>query len=315
MSKTPGASLVFPGLTVGVLLASVGRGDDTHGAARNLVITRCAECHGGDAQESNLRLDSRAAILKGGDFGPAAVAGRADTSELVRRVKTTNPEQMMPPAGERLTTEEVKALAAWIDAGLPWPGRDAEPQGETTRDPRLDHWAWQPIDRPAVPAAVPEFAALPGVERERNPINFFIRETLAAKRLAPAPVADRAALMRRLSFDLTGLPPTADEVQAFVADADPLAYEKVVDRMLASPRYGERMAVDWLDVSRYADSYGFQVDRERDVWAWRDWVIGAFNRNLPWDRFVTWQLAGDLLPGATEEQILATAFNRLHPQE
>ena len=118
-----------------------------------------------------------------------------------------------------------------------------------------------------------------------------------------------------MAFDLTGLPPDPAAASAFLADPRPDAYEHAVDALLASPRYGERMAVDWLDVARYADSFGFQVDRERDVWAWRDWVIGAFNRNLPWDRFVTWQLAGDLLPGATEEQILATAFNRLHPQE
>jgi len=121
------------------------RGEEAHAAAQNLILARCVECHGVDAKESNLRLDSRAAILRGGDFGPAAVAGKADTSELVRRVKTTNPEQMMPPDGERLPAEKVAALAAWIDAGLPWPGREAEPEGESVRDPRLDHWAWQPI--------------------------------------------------------------------------------------------------------------------------------------------------------------------------
>jgi hypothetical protein len=138
---------------------------------------------------------------------------------------------------------------------------------------------------------------------------------LAARSLSLQPEADRATLIRRITFDLTGLPPTPAEVDAFLADSNPRAYERLVDRLLRSPRYGERMAADWLDLARYADSYGFQVDRERDMWPWRDWVIKAFNGNLPWDEFVTWQLAGDLLPEATDEQVLATAFNRLHPQE
>ena len=304
MSKPPILLLLFSGLAFGFLLASVGHGDDTHAATQKLVIARCVECHGADAQESNLRLDSRAAILKGGDFGPAAVAGKADKSELVRRVKTTNPEQMMPPDGERLTADEVQALAAWIDAGLPWPGREAEPEGETVRDPRLDHWAWQPIDKPAVPGAVPEFAALPGVERERNPIDFFIRKTLAAKRLAPSPVADRATLIRRLSFDLTGLPPTAEEVQAFVADTAPLAYEKIVDRMLASPRYGERWARHWLDVVHYGDTHGYDKDKPRpNAWPYRDYVIRALNDDKPYTRFIEEQVAGDVLhPDAIDGQ-------------
>ena len=172
-------------------------GDDGHAAARALVLARCVDCHGEDAQESNLRLDTRAAMLRGGDFGPAAVAGKAGASELIRRITTTNPEQMMPPDGERLTAAEVAAVAAWIDAGLPWPGREEE---EPVRDPRLDHWAWQPIERPSVPAAVTEFTARPGVETERDAIDFFIRQELAERGLAPAPAADRAALnaLRRM---------------------------------------------------------------------------------------------------------------------
>ena len=289
--------------------AACGRGEEPHAAAQSLLLARCAECHGGDAQESNLRLDSRAAILKGGDFGPAAVAGKADTSELVRRVKTTNPEQMMPPDGERLTAEEVKALAAWIDAGLPWPGREAESEGEATRDPRLDHWAWQPINEPAVPAAVTECAARPGVERERNPIDFFVRAKLQEKQLAPSPAADRATLIRRLSFDLTGLPPTGEEVQAFVADTDPLAYEQLVDRMLASPRYGERWARHWLDVVHYGDTHGYDKDKPRpNAWPYRDYVIRALNDDKPYGRFIEEQLAGDMLYADTRDGQEAIGF-------
>jgi len=318
VSKLPAlipARLLAPGIALGAIrsLASVllvgwlataawlggstsSHGEDAHAGAQSLILARCAECHGADAQESNLRLDSRAAILRGGDFGPAAVASKPDRSELLRRAKSTNLELMMPPDGERLTADEVAAVAAWIDAGLPWPGREAEPEGESVRDPRLDHWAWQPIARPAVPAAVPEFAALSGVERERNPIDFFIRAKLAENQLAPATAADRATLIRRLSFDLTGLPPAPEEVQAFVTDTDPLAYEKLVDRMLASPRYGERWARHWLDVVHYGDTHGYDKDQPRPhAWPYRDYVIRAFNDDKPYARFIEEQLAGDVL--------------------
>ncbi len=147
------------------------------------------------------------------------------------------------------------------------------------------------------------------------PIDVIVSDSLAHRGLKMQPEADRATLIRRVSFDLTGLPPAPAEVEAFVADKSADAYERLVDRLLASQRYGERMAVDWLDIARYADSYGFQVDRPRAAWAWRDWVIASFNRNQPFDQFITWQLAGDLLPNATDEQVLATAFNRLHQQE
>jgi hypothetical protein len=158
------------------------------------------------------------------------------------------------------------------------------------------------------------FESIPSIPSKPDP-DALIEKSLAARGLQPQPKADRPTLIRRVNFDLTGLPPTPAEVEAFVKDDAPDAYERLVDRLLASPQFGERMAVDWLDVARYADSYGYQVDRPREVWPWRDWVISAFNRNLPFDQFLTWQLAGDLLPNATDEQILATAFNRLHQQE
>ena len=154
--------------------------------------------------------------------------------------------------------------------------------------------------------------AAPG---SRNPIDTWIQERLQREGIAPAPEADRSTLIRRLSLDLVGMPPSQAEVDEFLSDRRPDAYERLVDRLLASPHYGERQARAWLDAARYADTHGYQADRYRPMWPWRDWVIKAFNENLPWDRFVTWQLAGDLLPGATDEQVLATAFNRLHAME
>jgi mono/diheme cytochrome c family protein len=284
-------------------------GDGTPSAAQALILARCVECHGADGQESHLRLDSRAAILRGGDFGPAAVAGKADASELIRRVKTTNPEQMMPPDGERLTADEVAALASWIDAGLPWPGHEAELDEEAVRDPRLDHWAWQPITKPSLPVANAAFAAIPGVEAERNAIDLFIRAKLVEKQLAPSPVADRATLIRRLSFDLVGLPPTPDEVQAFVADTDPQAYEQLVDRLLASPRYGERWARHWLDVVHYGDTHGYDKDQPRpNAWPYRDYCVRALNADKPFAQFIEEQVAGDMLHADTADGQEAIGF-------
>jgi cytochrome c553 len=304
MPNLPILLLVSPVVATWFLMPAAARSEDAHAAAQKLVLDRCTECHGADAQESNLRLDSRGGILRGGDFGPAAVAGKAGTSELIRRIKTTNPEQMMPPDGARLTADEVAALAAWIDAGLPWPGRDAEPAGGAARDPRLDHWAWQPVVKPPVPAASGAFAALPGVEAERNAIDFFIRAALADKQLAPSPMADRATLIRRLAFDLVGLPPTPEEVEAFASDTDPQAYEKLVDRLLASPRYGERWARHWLDVVHYGDTHGYDKDKPRpNAWPYRDYVIRAFNEDKPYARFIEEQIAGDVLhPGTIDGQ-------------
>ncbi len=265
-----------------------------HAAARAVLAARCVECHGTDAQESSLRLDSRAAMLKGGDFGPAIVAGKGAASELVRRITTTNPEQMMPPEGERLSKEEVAAITAWIDADAPWPGSDDSPAA--TRDPRLDHWAWKAIAKPPVPDRVAAFATLPGVESERNAIDFFVRAKLVEKKLSPSAVADRRTLIRRLAFDLTGLPPTPEEVDAFVADADPAAYEKLVDRLLASPRYGERWARHWLDVVHYGDTHGYDKDQPRpNAWPYRDFCIRSLNADKPYARFIEEQIAGDVL--------------------
>ena len=279
-----------------------------HAAARAILVARCVECHGPDAQESNLRLDSRAAMLKGGDFGPAVVAGKGPQSELVRRITTTNAEQMMPPDGPRLSTDDVAAISAWIDAGAAWPGSEAV-AAAAGRDPRLDHWAWRPIVKPPVPDRVAAFVPLPGVEAERNAIDLFIRAKLAEQSLSPSASADRRTLIRRLSFDLTGLPPAPEEVAAFVADADPDAYEKLVDRLLASPRYGERWARHWLDVVHYGDTHGYDKDKPRPhAWPYRDYVIRSLNADKPYARFIEEQLAGDVLFPDTQDGQEAIGF-------
>jgi len=255
---------------------------------RPILSDKCFFCHGPDAEkrEADLRLDIRDVAVEAGAF----VEGKPDDSELLRRVLSNDPaEQMPPPASklEPLTPKEAETLRRWIEQGAEYEG----------------HWAFIPL--PASEAGLDATAA----------IDRFVANGLAKRNLSLQPEADRETLIRRLSFDLTGLPPTPDEVQAFVADQDPAAYETLVDRLLASERYGERMAVDWLDAARYSDSYGFQVDREREMWPWRDWVVRAFNQNLPFDQFLTSQVAGDLLPDATDDQVLATAFNRLHQME
>jgi hypothetical protein len=251
----------------------------------------CFKCHGPDekARKADLRLDTAEdALRKGGPIVP----GKSAASELVKRIESTDPTEVMPPprTNKKLKPEQVAALKKWIDAGAPW-GR---------------HWSFAPPKRPAVPAIRDDRYEI------RNPIDAFVAARLGAEKLPQSPPADRERLIRRVTLDLTGLPPTPEEVDAFLKDTGPGAYEKVVDRLLASPRFGERMAWDWLDAARYADSNGYQGDGERTMWPWRDWVVSAYNSNVPFDQFTVWQLAGDLLPNPTREQVLATAFNRNH---
>jgi hypothetical protein len=260
---------------------------------RPILSENCFACHGPDSanRQAGLRLDVFEAATAELDSGMRALVPEdVAASELVARVLSTDPDVVMPPPEAkigRLSPEQVETLKRWIAQGAGY-----EP-----------HWAFIPPTKPAIDDAAAGIDAA-------------VAARLAARGLAHQPEADRATLIRRASYDLTGLPPTPEEVAAFVADTAPEAYEKLLDRLLASPRYGERMAVDWMDLARYSDSYGFQVDRPRPtMWPWRDWVIKAFNDNLPWDEFTRWQVAGDLLPDATPEQTLATAFNRLHQQE
>jgi hypothetical protein len=256
-----------------------------------LLSDSCFACHGPDekSRKGGLRLDTLTGARSSGKSGKVAVdAGHPDQSEILRRILSSDPNEAMPPpeSGKSLKPEQVTLLRRWIEQGAPW-GR---------------HWAFEPPQRPTIPV-------VPGVS---NPIDALVRNALAADGLQPAPEASRSTLIRRWSLDLTGLPPTPAEVDAFEADASPQAYERQVDRLLASPRFGERMAWEWMEAARYADSNGYQGDGERTMWPWRDWVTDAFNRNLPYDQFTLWQIAGDRLPGATDEQRLATGFLRNH---
>jgi hypothetical protein len=254
-----------------------------------ILAANCFTCHGPDAKarKADLRLDQKAIALRTSE--PVIVPGKSRESELVFRITSQDADVVMPPpkSGRKLTAAQIEILTRWIDQGAEW-GR---------------HWAFEPIERPLPPAvATPSWT--------RNSIDSMILSRLERERLKPASAAGRATLMRRVSLDLTGLPPTPEEVDAFLADPRPGAYEALVERLLASPAYGERMAMDWLDGARYADTNGYQNDFARTMWPWRDWVIAAFNRNQPYDRFAIEQLAGDLLPIATIAQRIATGFNR-----
>ena len=303
------ASRLHAALLAILAAASPAGGDTLETIVRPLLVERCADCHGADTQESSLRLDVRHRALKGGDFGRVIVPGKAAESELIRRITSTDEKKMMPPDGERLSAAEVALLSEWIDAGAEWPESEADRLArETDRDPRLDHWAWQPVARPAVPPAydaAPSGPAWPA----GNEIDRFLQAKLADKRLAPAPAADRRTLIRRLSFDLLGLPPTPEEVSAFVADESPDAYAKLLDRLLASPHYGERWARHWLDIAHYADTHGFERDQLRpNAWRYRDWVIDALNRDLPYDEFLRRQIAGDVLAPDDPDHVVAAGF-------
>lgn len=261
----------------------------------------CHKCHGADKQEGGLRLHKRRNALTGGDSGASIRLGQSADSLLIRYVSGIDPDQIMPPEGEgaRLTVLQVGILRKWIDQGAVW---GDQPR---TTDRAETHWAYQPIRRPELPQ-------LP-VEQDwsQSPIDAFVLKTLNDKGIAPSGPADRSTLIRRLSLDLLGLPPTPQEVAAFVHDSTPDAYETLVDRLLESPHFGERWGRHWLDKARYADSDGYEKDRPRpDAWRWRDWLIEAINRDMPFDQFTIEQQAGDLLPNADADQILATAFHR-----
>jgi hypothetical protein len=255
---------------------------------RPLLADRCFNCHGPDEKKrkAKLRLDDPAVARR------VLAPGKPDESELVRRITTTDPDERMPPRKSNLTLnkEEIDLLRRWIAEGAEY----------------KPHWAFQPL-----PDAIPIPAVADG-KWPAGPLDRFILARLEREGLKPSPAAAKEDWIRRATFDLTGLPPTPAEVDAFLADDSPAAFARVTDRLLASPRFGERLAMDWLDAARYADSFGYQADGDSNVWPWRDWVIAAFNDNLPFDRFLTWQLAGDRLPKATRSQRLATAFCRLH---
>ncbi len=257
---------------------------------RPILSDHCFACHGPDVNErkADLRLDEPSDDMQERQI---VVPQRPDESELLRRVQAEDPDERMPPPefGKQLTADQVEQLRRWIDQGAAWRG----------------HWAFEP----------PRRAPLPGVRQvawPRGELDFFVLARIEDAGLQPTPRADRRTLLRRLCLDLTGLPPTRDQLTEFLADGDPDAYERWVDRLLESPAFGERMALAWMDQARYADTNGYSIDGGRQMWLWRDWVIDAYNRNLPFDQFVVDQLAGDLLPGATADQRLATGFHRNH---
>ncbi len=258
---------------------------------RPILSNHCFACHGPDSvsREAGLRLDRRDAATQPAESGEIAVVpGDASSSELIRRITARDDDRMPPEGGTSLTAAQIETLKKWIEQG-------AEFQS---------HWAFIPPQSPAVPAVGSDWA--------KNNIDRFVYAKLQAEGRQPAPEASRETLIRRVAFDLTGLPPTLQEIDRYLADQSTGAYERMVDRYLKSPAYGEQMARHWLDLARYADSNGYQYDTEREQWVWRDWVIDAYNCNMPFDQFTIEQLAGDLLPNSTPQQRLATGFNRNH---
>ncbi len=261
-----------------------------------ILSDRCYACHGPDenTRKADLRLDLEEVAFKKLESGNRAfVSGNPGKSESVQRILSDDPEIQMPPSDSHLSlsAQEKAMIVKWIEQGAEW----------------KDHWAFTKPVKSKVPKL--ESANWP----IKNPIDNFVQQTLSQKGFEPSPEANKERLLRRVSMDLTGLPPTIEEIDAFIKDESGDAYEKVVDQLLATDAYAERLAVDWMDLSRYADSHGLHADGWRLMWPWRDWVINSFKENRPYDEFVTWQLAGDLMPNATKEQKLATAFNRNHP--
>jgi mono/diheme cytochrome c family protein len=265
---------------------------------RPLLAKRCFQCHGAETQEGGLRLDSRQHLLAGADGQPVVVAGNPDQSRLVAAVRRQG-ELQMPP-DDPLPEADIETLVTWVKLGLPWPKSETPEAPTLTRQQRYDmavqeHWAFQPIQRPAMPVVANAAWA-------RNPLDRFVLFQLEQANLTPSPQADRRTLIRRATFDLLGLPPTPEEVAAFVDDPGQDAYGRLIDRLLASPRYGERWGRHWMDVARYADTKGYSFGQERRYpysYTYRDYVIGAWNRDLPYDRFLLEQLAANSTTGTT----------------
>lgn len=288
MSKVAPLALAFT-----ILASADERRVDFDRDIRPILSDNCFTCHGPDEKQRQaaLRLDTKDGLFAERSGYRIVTPGDPAQSRLYQRVSHANKALRMPPpySNRSLTEKQVELIRKWIEQGAPW----------------KEHWAYIPPRRPALPE-------VRNKSWPRNAIDYFVLARLEAENLKPSPEADRITLLRRLSFDLTGLPPSLSEIESFLRDRSPDAYEKQVDRLLASPHYGERMAMMWLDLARYADTHGYHIDSHRDMSPWRDWVIRAFNRNMPYDRFIIEQLAGDLLPGATLEQRIATGFNRNH---
>ena len=289
-------------LALGVIGSSA---DARHQPASYVTVQRiftahCVRCHGGGVGTAGLQLDTFANVLKGSAAGKVVAPGDPGHSVLIHRIRGDGGKPQMPPGFAPLTESEQKTIADWIAAGAPGP------DGKTHL-----HWAYVKPQRPPLPnVRDPKWV--------RNPIDAFVLARLEKEGLKPSPEADKTTLVRRVTLDLTGLPPTPEEVDAYISDKSPKAYERLLDRLFASPHYGEKMALPWLDAARYADSNGFQMDGDTYQYVWRDWVVRALNADMPFDRFTVLQIAGDLLPGVTQatpegrDALVATAFNRDH---
>ena len=295
-----GAYLCLPALAADPvkLPPAADRKIDFEKDVKPILSAYCWKCHGPEKQKGGLRLDTRTGAITGGDSGAVITPGKSAESKLSHAVLAdANDEIKMPPGEARLAANEVGVLQAWIDQGLSFP---ESKEIEVPAVVKSNHWAFQKISKPKLPA---EFSG--------NPIDHFIRARLKLEGVKSSPEADRVTLVRRLSFDLLGLPPSPSEVDEFLTDTSPNAYEKLVERLLASPHYGERWGRHWLDAARYADSDGYEKDTGRPfAWRYREWVIGALNADTPFDQFSIEQLAGDLLPNATTAQKAATGFHR-----
>ena len=297
-------STVFSALLVFVAQIGVASPVDFDRDIHPLLADHCYQCHGPDAKQrqAGLRLDLQEGLFRVEKDVSIVVPGKPDQSELIRRITHPDSAQRMPPAETRstLSREQIDLVRRWIQGGASWKG----------------HWSLQPIRQPAIPSTFlidsGTSTSYGRADRARNPIDHFVLRQLSRRRFPASPPASPERILRRVTFDLTGVPPTLKELDEFLADDSPNAYQKVLDRLLGSPRYGERMVWDWLDAARYADTNGFQDDFVRTMWPWRDWAVRALNENMPFDQFTIWQLAGDLLPDATFEQKLATGFCRNH---
>ena len=265
--------------------------------------TSCMPCHTSENPKAQLRLDNKTFVLKGGISGAVIIPSNSKASRLMQRILGEGGDAQMPKGRDPLKPEQIELIRRWIDEQVSEEPRNPKPE---TQNPKLEtkrHWAFIPPIRPAIPAVKNKAWV-------RNPIDNFVLAKLEKEGLAPSPEADKITLLRRLSLDLIGLPPTPEEVDNFLKDTSPKAYEKQVDRLLASPHYGEKWARQWLDAARYADSDGFEKDKMRNVWFYRDWVINSFNQDKPFDQFVIEQIAGDLLPNRTQDNLIATGFLR-----
>ena len=282
-------------LTVGALQAQTDAVSFFEEKVRPILASNCLGCHNEQARVSGLSLASREGAMLGGNRGSAVIPGQADESLLVQAVRRAGALKMPPPGP--LPPEDVESLVSWIRSGAAWD----EPSGRQRAT--ASHWSFQPIARPQPPA-------VRNKEWARNPIDHFVLSKLEEKGIEPSPEADRRTLIRRASLDLIGLPPSPQEVQQYLEDSAPGAYGRLVDRLLESKHYGERWGRHWLDIARYADSNGYSIDGERSIWRYRDWVIQALNQDKPFDQFVIEQIAGDLLPNPTRDQLVATGFQR-----